>query len=185
MGGRRGSVGAWVVALSGLALLLIMSTLTWYEVSVPATISTPPDVDLTFNAWEAFDIIDYGLLAVGVIALIAVAVVATRSGDPAFVAGAIALAAGVVGFVVLAYRAVDPPTLVIDNIQVREQGGVEIGTEIGVVLGLVAMAGIAIGGWLSVRATGIGVRDALSRLERTLGEDSAPEQAPSPPQGPS
>jgi hypothetical protein len=157
--------------VSAAALLVVMSALDWYAIDVPEALPIPADVDLGFNAWDAFDIIDYGLLTVAVIGLIASFIVVTRSGDPAFLAGAIAAAAGAVGFLVLAYRVADPPTLVIDNVEIQETGGVEIGTEVGAILGLVAMGGIAIGGWLSLRATGISVREAFGRLERTLGED--------------
>jgi hypothetical protein len=184
VGGESGKTGALVLAASSAVLLIASFVFNWYEIDVPAAISTPEGVDLTFNAWDAFDIIDYGVLAVVAIGLIAALITGTRSGDLAFGAGGIAALAGVVGFLVLGYRALDPPTLVINDVAVKEEGGVEIATQIGAFLGVAAMAGIAIGGWLSARASGTSLREVLGRVDRALGDDREATEGPSVPPPP-
>jgi hypothetical protein len=172
-----------VLAVSATALLIVMFAFSWYEVDVPASIPTF-SADLDFNAWDAFDVIDYGLLAVVVIALGAGLVVALRPGDLALAAGVIAAGAGVAGFLVVAYRVAEVPTLVIDDFAIKEEGGVEISSAIGAYVGLVALAGIAIGGWLSIRSSGTSLREGLRRLEQSLGEEQEPGQGSPPPRAP-
>ena len=164
MGSRRGTVGAFVVAGSGIALLVIMFVLNWYEAEVPESTATPASGSLSFDAWEAFDFVEYGLLLVGVIGVAVGVVAATRSGDLVAVAGALAAVVGGVGFLVLAYRVVDPPTLIVDGIVIEEEGGVEIATEVGAFLGLLAVAGVMIGGWLCLRESGMSLQETVARV---------------------
>jgi hypothetical protein len=171
VGAGRGIVGALVAAASGIALLAIMFGLTWYDVDGGESIPIRGDVDLTFNAWDAFDIVDYGFLAVAVIGVAAGVVTATRSGDATFVAGGLAAIAGAVGVLVLAYRITDPPTLIVNGFVIEEEGGVTIDAEIGAFLGLVALGGVMIGGWLCLQASGTTARETLKRLNRLRGAD--------------
>lgn len=168
----RVSFGEMVAAASGLALFIFMF-LPWYGMSVEGV----PDVGdtPTFNAWEAFDLIDIVLLLV---AAIAVAVAVLRAADsmpelPA-PAGTIVMGAGLVAVALIAFR-----ILVTPGEDSAQFFGVEIEftRRIGLFLGLAAAGGIAYGGYRQTQeppGTGGGAPAAG-------GRPAAPATAPPPP----
>jgi hypothetical protein len=124
----RPRLGELVGAVSGLGLLVV-SFLPWYSA-----------VGDNVTAWQAFSVTDLVLLA-AVIASVSVGVVVlTRLSVSYPVAGsAVATGAGAVAFLCVLYRLLDPP------------GGDEVEREIGVWLGLIATAGITLGGYLGLQ----------------------------------
>ena len=136
MDASRLSFGEIVAAASGLALLVFMFV-PWYR--------NDRGFDLqSLSAWKAFALID---LVLFLAAAVAIAMAVARAGramppnlpvSPAtIVAGAGALAA-----LLVLYRIVELPDPGVD--------GVEIGRKIGVYLGLIASAGIALGGLIAM-----------------------------------
>jgi hypothetical protein len=181
MGDASGKTGATIAGVSGALLLIFMFALNWYEIDVPPSVPSDPNADLTFNALDAFDIIDFGLLAVALIGVAFGILGAFREDWLAGPASLLTAAAGIAGLVVILIRAISPPTLSIDGIVVKEVGGVEIVTAIGAYLGLAALLGIAAGGVLAMRATGTTLGSTMRKLERALGEDETQQPPPADP----
>ena len=124
---RSPRLGELVGALCGLGLL-VLSFLPWYSAG---------GVDAT--AWEAFSVVDLVLAVAAVLSVSVGLVVLTGASVSYPIAGsAVATGFGILAFVSILYRLVDPPA-----------DGVE--REIAAWLGLAAAAGIAIGGYLAMQ----------------------------------
>jgi hypothetical protein len=120
-------LGELVGAVSGLGLLVV-SFLPWYSAG---------EVDAT--AWQAFTVIDLVLLAAAIASLSVGVVVVTRLSVSYPVAGcAVATGVGAVAFLCVLYRLIEPP-------------GDGVDREIGVWLGLIATAGVMLGGYLGLQ----------------------------------
>jgi hypothetical protein len=113
--------------VAGLGLL-VASFLPWYSAG---------GEDAT--AWEAFSVVDLVIAAAALAGLSVGAVVLFRLSVSYPVAGcAIATGFGTLALVLIAYRLVDPP-------------GEDLGLEVGAWAGLVASAGITLGGYLGMQ----------------------------------
>jgi hypothetical protein len=136
---RRG-VGERIAAGAG-ALLLIALFLPWYGWELVIA-----DVELSgsVSAWEVLSVVDVMLC---LIALVAIAIPAARAagGPPADRAGALLLGAGALGLLLVAFRLLDLPLAGADPVAAGDR--VEIGRSFGILLALIASAGIAYGGW--------------------------------------
>ncbi len=119
--------GEWLAGIAGLALLIVM-LLGWYD---------RPDV---VNAWEAFSVLDL-LLLLTALAGLAVAVLAAANRAPALPVASAVIAAGlgIVMTLVVLYRILNQPGPN-DLVDVRP----------GAYLGLLAVLGVAAGGWLTM-----------------------------------
>jgi len=121
------SSGELVGALSGLGLL-VASFLPWYSTG---------EADAT--AWQAFTVVDVVIAAAAVAGVSVAAVVLFRLSVSYPVAGcAVATLFGGLALVLIAYRLADPP-------------GDDLDRELGAWLGLVAAAGVAVGGYLGMQ----------------------------------
>jgi Tfp pilus assembly protein PilZ len=117
-----------VGAVSGLGLLVV-SFLPWFSAG---------GADAT--AWQSFSVIDLVLLAAAIVSLSVALVVVTRLSVSYPVAGsAVATGVGAAAFVCVLYRLIDPP------------GGSGVDREVGVWLGLLAAAGVTLGGYLGMQ----------------------------------
>jgi hypothetical protein len=134
-GGRRGRalltrirLGELVGALSGLGLLVV-SFLPWYSAG---------GQDAT--AWQAFSVVDL-VMAAAAIAGLSVGIVAFGRISVSYpVAGStIAAGFGALVLVLIAYRLVNPP------------GSGDVDREVGAWLGLIAAAGVTLGGYLGMQ----------------------------------
>jgi hypothetical protein len=152
--------GALIAAVSGVALFIIMF-FAWFGAPGPADEAieqaneiaeqfggqaVTEEIDTTANAWQSFDLIDL-VLFLAVLVSIGMAVL-TASGASASlpVAGsAITAGIGAFAFLLVLYRILDPPA--------------EADREIGVFLGLLATAGIAVGGYLGMQEEGTSLDD--------------------------
>jgi hypothetical protein len=179
MEGSRPNPGAWLACISGAALLVVMTALDWYEVSVPENVRrlAGGSSGLTYNAWDAFNLIDSGLLYVGVLAIALCIAALLRLQVVLRVGSLLVAAAGAGAVIVLAYRIADPPTLTFKGNEIREVGGVEINTELGAFLGLIAAVGILVGGVLAIRQSGASPGRIVQELEGKL--EQRPEEPPS------
>jgi hypothetical protein len=120
--------GELVGAISGLGLL-VSSFLPWYSGG---------GEDAT--AWQAFSVIDLVMAAAVISGLSVAIVVLTRLSVSYPVAGsAVTAGFGGLALILIAYRLINPP------------GGGELGREIGAWLGLVAAAGLTLGGFLGMQ----------------------------------
>ena len=120
-------VGELVGAVCGLGLL-VLSFLPWFSAGT---------VDAT--AWQAFSVIDVVLAVAAVVSLSVGLVVLTGISVSYPIAGsAVATGFGAAAFVCILYRLIDPPADGVDR-------------EIAAWLGLIAAAGITLGGYLGMQ----------------------------------
>lgn len=120
--------GELVGAVFGLGLLVV-TFLPWYSSGGENA-----------TAWQAFGVTDIVLAAAAATAISAGLVVLLRLSVSYPVAGSsVAAGLGVVAFVLVVIRLINPP------------GGGDVDREVGAWLGLLATAGIAWGGWLGMQ----------------------------------
>jgi hypothetical protein len=147
--------GALIAGISGV-LLFIFMFFGWFGAPTPEVV-TPAGgieidfgevsgVDTTFNAWQSFDFIDLVLLAAVIVSvgLLVMSAMGTSVNLPV-AASAITAGIGILATLLVLYRIIDPPG--------------DADREFGVFLGLLASAGIAIGGWLSMQEEGTSFSD--------------------------
>jgi hypothetical protein len=121
-------LGELVEAVAGFGLLA-SSFLPWYSAG---------GEDAT--AWQAFSVIDLVMAAAAISGLSVAIVVLTRLSVSYPVAGsAVTAGFGGLALILIAFRLINPP------------GGGELGREIGAWLGLVAAAGLTLGGYLGMQ----------------------------------
>jgi hypothetical protein len=172
---NRLSTGEKVAGISGLALLIIMFLFSWFS------LEDIPEGGL--NAWESFSLIDLALL-LAVIAGIALAVTAASQSrvDLPVTLSAITAGLGILAVVLIVFRIISPPDFEALGIEV------ELERSIGVFLGLLAAAGVAVGGWLAMQEEGTSFGDQADRLgDRGPGTGAGPGAgtgAPPPPPPP-
>jgi hypothetical protein len=120
--------GELVGAISGLGLL-VASFLPWYSAG---------GEDVT--AWQAFSVVDLLMAAASIAALgLAVVVIARLSVSYPAAGSAISTGFGALALILIAYRVINPP------------GSGDTEREIGAWLGLLAAAGITLGGYLGMQ----------------------------------
>jgi len=167
-------LGEAIAAASAVALFVVMF-FGWYGIEVPKGVQGEASrglTEVTASAWEAFDFLDAVLLLVLVVAL-APAVLSVVRRTPALpVAASVFTAAlGIIATLLVALRILDQP------------GPNElVGVELGAFLGLLAAAGIAAGGWLSLRDEGAAVGDPVEAHVPT--RPAPPAEAAHPPPAP-
>ena len=153
---RRLRLGEWVAGLSGLALVVLLF-LPWYARTVECVRAPCPPTSL--DAWSAFAVIDVVLLLVGLLAVAVAVLCALYSSPPIPVAtSSLALSAGIVAIVLVLVRIAFLP-----DADARLPGSW---------LGLLAVAGVAVGAWMALRDEGFGLRPSLDMAE------THPERAP-------
>jgi hypothetical protein len=179
---RRGEL---IAGVSGVALFIIMF-LNWFGGDEGTGLSEEEATDLleqqpslleeagaesaSFNAWELFDFIDIILLVAIVVAVgLAVLTAAARTVALPVAASAITAGLGILAAILVLYRIIDPPF--------------GLDREFGAFLGLIAAAGIAVGGWLAMQEEGTTFGGEADRArDRFGGGGGAPP--PPPPGGP-
>jgi hypothetical protein len=171
----RVRTGELIAGVSGVALFIFMF-FKWFGVETPE-FQTPAG-GIQFNveagsasAWSAFDFIDIVLLlaviaAVGLVVLSA----AQASVNLPVAASAITAGLGILATLLVLYRIIDPPDLV---------EGLDETRKIGVFLGVVACAGIALGGWMAMQEEGTTFAGEADRFGG--GGGPGPGEPPPPP----
>jgi len=176
---RRGEQIAAVAAV----VLFILMFFDWYSVSVSA--GPLGDFSVGGSAWEAFDLLDIYLFLV-ILAALGLAVLTATERSPALpVTGAVIVTAmAALGTLLVLYRLIDTP---IGDVP----AGVDVGRTIWAFLGLVAVAAITYGGYLSMREEGTSLGDvraqatAAGQQARAAFDSPAPRSdAPPPPAAP-
>jgi hypothetical protein len=135
--GNRLSQGQLVAGVAAIALFII-SFLPWFGVSAAVTVGgTTIGGSTNFNLWEAENPLDVYLLIVIVVALLpAVLGLLGDGADAPMASMATALLAGV-GTLLILYQVFDTPG--------------DADRKVGLFLGLIACAAIAVGGYLSMQ----------------------------------
>lgn len=148
---RRGEKIAAVAAV----LLFILMFFDWYSVSVEA--GPFGDFSVGGSAWQVFGFIDVYLFVV-VLAALALAVLTATERTPALpVTGAVIVTAlAAFGTLLVLYRLIDTPVGDVPD-------GVDVGRTIWAFLGLIAVAAITYGGYLSMRDEGTSLDDVRAQ----------------------
>jgi hypothetical protein len=122
------SLGELVGAVSGLGLL-VSSFLPWYSAGGDNA-----------TAWQSFGAIDLVMTAAAIAGLsVAIVVLIGLSVSYPVAGSAVTTLFGGLALILIAYRLINPP------------GGADVGREIGAWLGLVAAAGVTLGGYLGMQ----------------------------------
>jgi cation transport ATPase len=176
---RRGEKVAAVAAV----LLFILMFFDWYTVSVSGGLLG--GLSIEGSAWEAFGFIDIYLFIV-IVAAIALAVLTATERTPALpvTMAVIVTALAALGTLLVLYRLIDTPVGDVPD-------GVDVSRTIWAFLGLVAVAAITYGGYLSMRDEGTSVGDVKAQASAAFdgastrrdegGAASAPPPPPPPP----
>ena len=110
------------------------------------------EADTSINAWESFDFTDLLLFLAAVIAVgLAAMTLAGASASLPVAGSALTCGVGVLAFLFVLYRTIDPPAEGLER-------------EIGLYLGLLATAGIAVGGYLGMQEEGTSFSEQGDRL---------------------
>jgi hypothetical protein len=122
------SLGELVGAVSGLGLL-VSSFLPWYSAGGENA-----------TAWQSFGVIDLVMAAAAIAGLsVAIVVLIGLSVSYPVAGSAVTTLFGGMALILIAYRLINPP------------GGADVGREIGAWLGLLAAAGVTLGGYLGMQ----------------------------------
>lgn len=159
--------GALIAGISGV-LLFIFMFFGWYgapdvvdeaveqaqQAAEALGVDAPgiEETDTTVNAWESFDFTDLILfLAVIVSVGLAIMTLVGASASLPVAGSALTCGIGALAFLFVLYRTIDPPADGLDR-------------EIGLWLGLLATAGIAVGGYLGMQEEGTSFAEQGDRL---------------------
>jgi hypothetical protein len=141
---NRLSQGQLVAAISAIALFII-SFLPWFGVSGAVTVGgTTIGGSQNFSLWESENPLDIYLLIVILVALVPAALSLLGDGADAPLAATATTLLGGVGTLLILYQVFDTPGIT--------------DRKIGLFLGLIACAGIAVGGYLTMQEEGGGER---------------------------
>jgi hypothetical protein len=150
------------IAAGAAVLLFILMFFDWYSVSVSVGAF---GVSVGGSAWEAFDLLDIYLLIV-ILAAIGLAVLTATERTPAMpVTGAVIVTAlAALGTILVVYRLIDTPIGDVPD-------GVDVSRTVWAFLGLIAVAAITYGGYLSMRDEGTSLSDAAGQA-RAAGQQA-------------
>jgi hypothetical protein len=165
------------VAAGAAVLLFILMFFDWYSVSVNA--GPLGKFSVGGSAWQVFSFIDIYLLLV-ILAAIALAVVTATERTPALpvTMSVIVTALAALGTLLVLYRLIDTP---VGDVP----AGVDVGRTIWAFLGLIAVAAITYGGYLSMRDEGTSLTDvkeqARAAFDAPVARDEGPAASAPPP----
>jgi len=176
----RVRTGEMIAGISGIALFIVMF-INWFGFETPE-IQTPggiefdvPTIEGSFSAWESFDFIDIVLL-LAVIAAVGLLVLSASqaSVNLPVAASSITAGLGILATLLVLYRIIDPPDFGVE--------GLDVSRKIGVYLGVIASAGIGVGGWMAMQEEGTSFSGEADRLGgRGPGEGPPPPPPPANP----
>jgi hypothetical protein len=169
---RRGEL---IAGISGVVLIIVMFLGWWGAPGVEGIdiegIAEAAGVDTTANAWELADFMDIIWFLTGLVAIgLALATAMARTVSLPVAASALTAGLGILSTILILYRIIDPPY--------------EADREFWVFVGLIAAAGIAYGGWLSMQEEGTTFAGEADRLQDRVGGPDEPGPPPPPPPPP-
>jgi hypothetical protein len=172
----RLSKGEKVAGVSGILLILFMFIFKWFGLKVGGDVGTfGISVEGSENAWGSYGFIDI-VLFITALAAIGLAVLAASESEMGLPVAASAVVAGlgVLSVVLVIISIISPPDLGAD----LSGTGIEHTRKIGVWLGLIAAAGVAVGGYMAMQEEGTSFGDQASGLG---GGGDAGSGTPPPP----
>lgn len=152
--------GEKVAGVSAI-LLFVFMFFDWFGVEVSGVDGFSGSVPGgSSSAWDALDFIPIVLVIAIVAALVMAGLrLAESPAEPPVPMSAIVTALGVISVLLILYRIIDPPSF-------ASFGGVSVDAtlSVGIFLGLIAAAGIAYGGYSTMKEEGVTFGDAADRL---------------------
>jgi hypothetical protein len=155
--------GYAVAGISGFALILVMLLFAWFGFPQAAGI----DAFKAFHDWVLFFLL---FAAFAGMALALVGAAGSRVDLPVTLS-AITTTLGVIAFVILLIYLISPPSFSISGF-----GSVSLDRKLGIWLGLIATAGVALGGYMAMQEEGNAAVDASG--SRRPAPPSPPTGAP-------
>jgi hypothetical protein len=164
--------GEKIAGVAGVALLLIMFIFDWFSVSAAGGVGP----SFGGNAWDTMELIRW-ILLLGGISGIALAVIAAGQSQVNLPVAMSAITAGIgiLGVIFVVIRIISPPDGGFGDV-------IDVSRDIGVFLGLIAVAGVAAGGWMAMQEEGTSFGDQADRFVGDRGE--GPPPPPPPPSAP-
>ena len=177
---KRLTQGEKIAGISAI-LLFIFMFFDWYGVSISGSGISAAFPGAGGNAWDTLDVIPIVLL-IAIVVTVGIAVLdASESAMELPVQGvAIITVVGAISFLLILFRIIDTPTFA-TYAGVSAEGSVEFG----IILSLIAAAGVAFGGWRAMQEDGVTFGDAADRLSGPGGGAQPPAGGPPPPPPPS
>jgi hypothetical protein len=163
--------GYTLAGISGVALILVMLLFAWFGFPNAGGI----DAFKSFHDWVLFFLI---FTAFAGMALALLGRAGTRVDLPVTLS-AIATALGTVSLIVLIIYLISPPSFSVSGF-----GSVGLDRKVGIWLGLIATAGVAIGGYMAMQEEGASIGDQADRVgggSRDTGTTAPPPPPPPPP----
>ncbi len=174
----RLSQGEKVAGVSGILLILFMFIFDWFGFKFGAAVPVSLSAEVSGNAWGAYGFTDIVLFitALAAIGLVLLAASESEMGLPV-AASAIVAGLGVLSVVLVIISIISPPDF---GSGVDLSGtGIEHTRKIGVWLGLIAAAGVAVGGYMAMQEEGTSFGSEAGRFGG--GGDAGAGSPPPPP----
>jgi hypothetical protein len=185
--------GPLIAAVSAIALLIFMF-FSWYGVdSISASgLGFEQEIsgdqieqfgggdETSANAWDAFSFIDILLLLtiIGVVGLVVARAMGAAIDLPVSPSALIAGLGGLAFLLILFRLIFTPDALGGADIPEGVEFDVDLSRKIGIFLGLLASAGMAIGGWLAMQEEGTSFADQRDRFGGGTGPGAPPPAGP-------
>jgi hypothetical protein len=173
----RTTQGEKIAGVSGILLILIMFIFKWFGLKFTGGAGAfAVSVEGSRNAWGSYGFIDIVLFITGLVAIGLLLLSASESEMSLPVAASAVVAGlGILSVVLIIISIISPPDFGTD----LSGTGIDHTRKIGVWLGLIAAAGVAIGGYLAMQEEGTSFGAQTDRLRG--GPGGGPSSGPPPP----
>ena len=167
---RRLRQGERLALLSGVALAVLLA-LDWFFLSTPDARIGAHESGIRSLGWFAELLLIAAILASVTLTFLTLT---QRPPAHAVIAAVVTWILGLVALIVIAVRLIWQPTLGVDAT------AADVDVEIPAFLGLVAAAGITLGGWLALADERTEAKESVEQTEDVLRVRGAPRPAPEP-----
>jgi hypothetical protein len=174
--------GERIAGVAGIILLLIMFIFDWFGLGIGGSVQGFTFGEVSRNAWGSYGFTDIVLFltALAAIGLALMAASDAEVGLPVALS-AIVTALGVLSVILVVISLISPP-----DFGAPDVSGLDHSRKIGVFLGLIAVAAVTIGGFLSMQEEGTSFSGEADRFRGTGtgGGTGGPGAGPPPPPPP-
>jgi hypothetical protein len=173
----RTTQGEKIAGVSGILLILIMFIFKWFGLKFTGGAGAfAVSVEGSRNAWGSYGFIDI-VLFITALSAVGLLLLSASESDLSLPVAASAIVAGlgILSVVLIIISIISPPDFGAD----LSGTGIDHTRKIGVWLGLIAAAGVAIGGYLAMQEEGTSFGTQTDRLGGGPGE--GPSSGPPPP----
>lgn len=174
--------GEKIAGISGILLILIMLIFDWFGLKFTGGVgAVGVTAEGARNAWGSYGFTDIVLF---ITALAAIALAALAASDAEFglpvALSAIVTGLGIISLILVVISLISPPDFGLN----LSGSGVDHTRKIGAFLGLIAVAAVTVGGYLSMQEEGTSFGDQADRFRGGTGPGAGPPPPPPPPPPP-